>query len=165
MNEGESLLYGGMQGLSGKADQKLLELPRIALASFELIVANRLHSSKAACDVLSLKFSQQYCVDKTLVLSDEPLGQLRLLVKGAESFICASDDMRDLGCSLSEIIRKFETVPSPSGVAQCAIHKVDYFSRIIDEHGVPYAPQILLTYRTGDPESRKLLARLTGQPQ
>jgi len=165
MDEGDSLLYRGMQDLPGKANQKLLELPRIALASFELIIANRLHSSKAACDVLSLKFSQQYCVDKTLVLPDQQLGQLRLLVKGAESFICASDDMHDLGCTLSDIIRNFEAIPSPSGVAQCAIHRVDYFSKIVDEHGVPYAPKTLLTYRTGDPESKNLLARLTTQAQ
>jgi len=171
---GELYLHQGMAPFLDKADIKLVELVRWGRVSFSLDVRS-IANQDSITDVLSLKHSPKYsrCPSE---FSDYNLGELNFsknsdgaFVKRDDGLYCPLNEIKDVGFWLRSIVQAFEKEPeknlelwrAQANGVPVAVDGVDYFARILDIDGKPFANPALKTYRTGDLESQLFLEKLS----
>ncbi len=177
-DSGERHLYEGLQELSHETDRKLLELQRWARVSFTLDVRSKIENA-GFNDTLVLKHVPKYS-RSNLVFPKYHLGQLTFsknagdIVRGEYS--CPHSELQSVGHTLQDILSAFERPPDANPqrwkeeafdgeekpLVPVAVHGIDYFQQLSNGGKVLAAPA-LFTYRTNDPESRKLLEHITAQ--
>lgn len=156
-----------------RMDEHALQLARYARISFDFEAATSLQQG-VIVEKLKLKYSPQFS-GRVITVPSYDLGALhfgrgpKTNVVSRAGLVCPREELREIGSTLQAIIQKYETIPdeeyeqakSRDRITRVAVFGLGrYFQKVLGPDGVPLAPAPLITYQSGDANSRLLLERL-----